>query len=206
VFFLTNTWFETCAAELEKGHALVSPEDCGLGNYVRKDFKGIPESSFMMFDVAKLHARLRRLDVPRFFKRLMKYRHAGPWRVLPLYVNHVTHALPAAIKEAGLTWKPMAVHPSRRLEQAWFDLPPGKWNWQDEWGFYDYGFGNFYSLNGTLTHYHNWYSRDLFSGKSERNADGVPMQYIRQYTQRFLADLKSGDLHLPVVAGEAVAS
>ena len=31
VFFLSPTWFDACAAELEKGHALVSPDDCGLG-------------------------------------------------------------------------------------------------------------------------------------------------------------------------------
>jgi len=206
VFFLSNTWFQVCAAELDKGHVLVSPDDCGLGNYVRHEFKGRPESSFMMFDVARLHNRLRHFDPVRFFKRLLKYRHAGPWRVLPLYVAHVTHALPAAIRQAGLTWTPMTVYPSRRLDQAWFAPPPGKWNWQDEWGHFDYGFGNFYSLNGTLTHYHNWYSRDLFSSAADRNADGVPMEYIRQYTRRFLSDLKSGNVHTPAVAAEPVAS
>jgi glycosyltransferase involved in cell wall biosynthesis len=205
VFFLSPTWFDACAAELEKGHALVSPDDCGLGNYVRADFKGMPESSFMMFDVEKLH-RLRKADPSRYVKRLLKYRHAGPLRVLPLYVPHVTHALPDAIKAAGFTWKPMAVYPSRKLDQPWFTPPTGQWNWREEWGYYDYGFGNFYSLGGTLTHYHNWYSRDLFSGTADRNADGVPMEYIRQYTRRFLADLKSGTVHTPAIAGEPVPS
>jgi glycosyltransferase involved in cell wall biosynthesis len=204
VFFLGHQWFDACAAELDNGHVLVSPDDCGLGNFIRSGFKGKPESSFMMFDVAKLHGRLMKSDLTRYFKRLIKYRRAGPLRILPLYVEHVTHALPQAISEAGQTWKSMNVYPSRRLDSSWFVPPPGKWNWTDDWGKYDYGFGNFYSLNGTLTHYHNWYSRDLFSGTRERNADGVPMEFIRQYTRRFLADLKAGTVHLPEIPAAAV--
>jgi glycosyltransferase involved in cell wall biosynthesis len=211
VFFLSDKWFDACAAELDKGNVLVSPDDWGLGNYARKDFKGRPESSFMIFDTAKMHAHLRKVGPVRFLKRLVKYRHFGPSRILPLYVPHVTHALPAAIADAGLTWKAMTVYPSRRLDQSWFTVPPlptsdpRPWTWQDEWGHYDYGFGNFYSLNGTLTHYHNWYSKEIFKGTSDRNADGVPMEYIRQYTRRFLSDLKAGTVHTPQVAGEPVA-
>jgi len=66
-----------------------------------------------------------------------------------------------------------------------------------------YGLGNFYSIDGVVTHYHNWYERvDLkvnFQSKqtTEKNGIGFPIVYVKTYTEAFLSDYKNGCISIP---------
>jgi hypothetical protein len=75
--------------------------------------------------------------------------------------------------------------------------------WSDELPHLRYGLGNFYSLGGEITHYHNWYDRvdkavDPESTETTgRNGEGFPAAYVKRYTDNFLGDYTSGQLLLP---------
>jgi glycosyltransferase involved in cell wall biosynthesis len=199
VFLLGGRWFEDCAALIDSGHALVSPQDHGMGDYLRTGGVGKPESSFLFFDAEKLN-RLRRVTPAHLVKRLVR-RRCGPLRAFPFYSSHLTHQIPDLLQSAGMTWFPMEVIPSERLAEPWYRPGPitGAINWNDEWGYLDYGFGNFYLLNGAATHYHNWYSRNLRADlpPDAKNGEHVPMTYISGYTDRFLADLRADSVRIP---------
>jgi hypothetical protein len=71
-----------------------------------------------------------------------------------------------------------------------------------------YGLGNFYSLNGHITHYHNWFDRvglgsndfDSTSKETIPPEGGIPKAYLQICSARFLADLKAGALRIPEVS------
>jgi hypothetical protein len=75
--------------------------------------------------------------------------------------------------------------------------------WSEELSFLRYGMGNFYSLDGCITHYHNWFdrvpkgvpadSRETTEGQGR----GLPLAYLSMTTQRFLDDYAAGALVLP---------
>lgn len=197
---LSNHWFETCLAQVSDSTVLVSPEDIGCGPMTREFGRDQPESSFLFFHtsrakrLAQWRVRRRRYRIP------LEIKHD-----LPFYGPHVTHELPQRIKKCGLTWKPMNVHSSRLLDKPWYSPTIKTNHWDDRLASLEYGLGNFYSVEGHLTHYHNWYDRiyshdSLKSSKSTgRNNDGFPTDFVRAYSQRFLHGLANGHINLPAI-------
>ena len=197
VILLHHGWYDLLKQKLKESIVLVSPNDIGLGNYLRTYGDGKPESSFMFFATRPIKAlgKMKRAYLKKFLKNPGLY----PFRHFDFYGPHVTHRIPEVLQNKSKGWHAMNVLPSRRLPEAWFQYENPKANWDAEWGYYNYGFGNFYSLNGVITHYHNWYSRQLKNGATELNPNGVPLAYIRGYSQRFLNDYQNDRVNLPDV-------
>jgi glycosyltransferase involved in cell wall biosynthesis len=196
VILLSPKWFEVTTRHLDGTHALVSPEDIGCGPLTRPYGKDQPESCFMLFDTAK--ARRARTIIWR-------RRRGIPWPSLEMDFEHyyVTHHLPRVLARKGYTWYPMRVHASPREERPIYEPPFTPEYWSDELGRLRYGLGNFYSVDGTITHYHNWYDRvpkdvPLRSLETtEGNGRGLPSAYLSLATRNFLSDLEAGCLVLP---------
>ena len=195
---LSDKWFYLCKSRIKDNVALVSPQDIGCGPYTRPFGINMPESSFMFFDTAKM----------RKIKRVIRHRRflgfSIPYRSFDFYSAHVTHNLPARLKEAGFSWFPMEVHTSNRVTKPIYvpDFKPKCWS--DELPYLQYGLGNFYSIDGVITHYHNWYDRRIGEGKlsggqktTEKDGSGFPLGYIKAGTEAFLRDYTAGKLSLP---------
>lgn len=200
VVFVADDWFPRCAAKLCGDVALVSPEDIGCGDFTRPWGAGMPESSFLLFNTATLR-RLKRT----FWRRC--WRVPIPGRRIDFYGDHVTYRLPADLRERGRKAFLMDVHVSSEAEFAWFE-PAGSFKyWRPLWGRLRYGLGNFYSIDGALTHYHNWFDRlhtlsrsgELNPLESHPPEGGVPVAFIADYSRRFLADYAAGRVELPEV-------
>ena len=187
-------WFEVCRAKLQGTNALVSPQDIGCGPFTRPWGKGMPESSFMLFRTPDL----KRMRNVRWVRR---FRIRWPQRVVNFYSNHATHYLPAELQRRGLTWVPMKVHTSRHLPETLYTPDATVKCWSDELAHLEYGLGNFYSIDGVFTHYHNWYERLLDNEHSKRQPDqsGIPLDYVGQRSQQFLAHLAAGQVNFPDV-------
>ena len=77
--------------------------------------------------------------------------------------------------------------------------------WTEELGQLRYGLGNFYSLDGVITHYHNWYDRvaqdidDECELTTPPEGKGFPLVYIKKYTEAFIADYMSRNVRLPAI-------
>ena len=194
VVLLHPHWYELCQARLSPEVALVSPEDIGCGPLTRPFGVGKPESSFLFF----------RTEALRRCRRLVWHRHSRiplPRREFNFSGGHVTHHMPALLEREGLRWFPMKVHVSNREEIPLYvpsEPPP---IWSEELGHLHYGLGNFYGIGDDVTHYHNWYDRVVSrtpqpegSGKLRRE---FPGEFIRQYSERFLADYQAGRVDLP---------
>jgi glycosyltransferase involved in cell wall biosynthesis len=191
---LNPGWFELCASKLVGTNVLVSPQDIGCGPYTRPWGRNMPESSFMLFRTADL----RRMRNVRWVRR---FRLRMPQRVVNFYSNHCTHFLPDELARRGFTWVPMKVHLSRHLDQPVYTPDPQARCWSEELAHLEYGLGNFYSLDGTFTHYHNWYERLLDNETSKRQPDqaGIPLDYVAARSRQFLRDLEAGAVALPDV-------
>jgi hypothetical protein len=185
--------------------ALVSPEDVGCGPYTRPWGKGMPESSFLLFDTKKaLKARV--------WHWRRRFRLRFPVRVLDFFGAHITYNLPKALTKYSWTWKMMEVHASPIQSAPIYDpdLLPKHWS---QLAYYRYGLGNFYSLAGHVTHYHNWYDRlnariAISSDKAEirREHCELPLEYVGRYTDVFLQDLQRGGLRVPTFLTDTEAS
>jgi len=196
VILLSPKWYQTCARRLDGDVVLVSPEDIGCGPLTRPYGAGMPESCFMLFDTAKARAA-RTWAWTR--------RRGIPWPKLHLDLDHyfVTHDLPVTLGRRGFTWCPMKVHasPSEAAPVYTPDFTPEYWS--DELAHLRYGMGNFYSLDGEVTHYHNWFDRvpkdvPLRSKETtEGDGKGLPLAYLSLGTRNFLDDLEEGKLVLP---------
>jgi glycosyltransferase involved in cell wall biosynthesis len=197
VILLSPRWYPVCDAHLRGNVALVSPEDIGCGPLTRPYGKGKPESCFLMFDTAK--ARRMREVV------WLKKKGFIPWpeKRLDLEDYYVTHDLPATLARHGYTWQAMRVHASPRDPAAIYQPPFTPEYWSDELAALRYGMGNFYSLDGEITHYHNWFDRvpkdvPLDSLETtEGNGKGLPVAFLSLGTRRFLEDLQAGRVVLP---------
>lgn len=199
VVLLSPDWWTTVHRHLETGMSLVSPEDIGCGPYTRPWGKGMPESSFLCFRTdafPKLQVRRwrRRFGI-RYFRRQVDF-----------FGEHVTYNLPSRLQQAGLRWRAMAVHPSRSLPTALFTPEWRTEHWRDELGKLEYGLGNFYSLDGVVTHYHNWYDRRIDMTRShgprdtlEINGTGMPAAFLKAYSGKFVEDYTTGHVNLPVI-------
>jgi glycosyltransferase involved in cell wall biosynthesis len=196
VILLSPTWYSTCSRHLAGNVALVSPEDIGCGPLTRPYGAGKPESCFMLFDTAKARAA-----------RTLKWirRKGIPWPRLHLDLEdyYVTHDLPDTLGRRGYTWQPMKVHASPSEEAAVYTPPFTPEYWSAQLGRLRYGMGNFYSLDGDVTHYHNWFDRvpknmPLDSLETtEGNGKGLPLAFLSLGTRTFLDDLDAGAVVLP---------
>jgi len=196
VILLNERWLEVCRARLTGNVALVSPEDIGCGPYTRPWGKEMPESSFLLFRTAL--ARKTR----RWFRRRRFGLHL-PYRGIDLSGDHVTYNLTRRLNERGLTWVKMDVLTSTRVREPIytprFDAPM----WTPELAMYRYGLGNFYALDGVVTHYHNWYERALeqVAEDSDRTlppkSGGLPVAFLQTYSRSFLDDLARGAVDIP---------
>lgn len=196
VVLLSPRWLEVCANTMRNGVALVSPEDIGCGPLTRPYGRGKPESCFMFFDTEK--ARQCRDWVWR-------KRRGIPWPDLRLDLEdyYVTHDLPALLERNGFSWHAMRVHASPREPLPVYAPPFTPEYWSDELGHLRYGMGNFYSLGGEFTHYHNWFDRvpkdvpvDSFE-TTEGHGKGLPLAYLSDCTRRFFLDLEQNQLVMP---------
>lgn len=196
VVLLSPRWYAACSSHLAGGVALVSPEDIGCGPLTRPYGAGMPESCFLLFDTEKAR-RARTFTVIR--------RRGIPWPRLRLDLDHyyVTHDLPATLGRRGYTWQPMRVHASPREASSVYRPPFTPEYWSDELSHLRYGMGNFYSLDGVITHYHNWFDRvakdvPVESRETTEGAGkGLPLAFLSLGTRRFLEDLLAGRLVLP---------
>jgi glycosyltransferase involved in cell wall biosynthesis len=196
VILLSPRWYAACAARLTGTVALVSPEDIGCGPMTRPYGVGMPESCFMLFDTAKARAArtwtwARRRGIP------------WPRRHLDLDHYFVTHDLPVTLGRRGFTWQPMKVHASPVESAPVYEPPFTPEYWSEELARLRYGMGNFYSLDGEVTHYHNWYDRvpkdvPLASTDTTEGAGkGLPLAYLSLCTRRFRDDLAADRVVLP---------
>jgi glycosyltransferase involved in cell wall biosynthesis len=201
VILLNTDWYNLLSKKIINNVVLVSPEDIGLGNYLRTYGKGMPESSFMFFETKSLKALCN--FSKDYLKKYLKQPAYYPIKHFNFYVAHITHKIPEILKNRSLSWIPMRVLPSRKLIDPWFQCSIPDANWGSDWGYYEYGFGNFYSLDGVVTHYHNWYSRQLHDDRSVLNPNGVPLAYIHEYSLRFLTDYQNASVHLPDISPDA---
>ena len=192
VILLADDWYSRCSAHLQGSTVLISPEDIGCGPLTRPFGRGMPESSFLLFDTAGLR-RARRLIWHRW------HRLPLPRREFDFSGGHVTHNIPARLAERGLGWRPMNVYPSNAEAEPLFIPDPEVTLWSEELGHLRYGLGNFYGIDGTITHYHNWYDRLITSraGEQGQARRGFPAAFINAYSQRFLADYRAGRVDLP---------
>lgn len=206
VVLLASDWLAVSRSILERdGSVLVSPEDVGCGPFTRREHgQGMPESSFLLFwtrCLPRLRSRrwYRRWRIP-YFRRQVDF-----------FGEHVTYNLPRRLAEAGMRWSPMKVVASGTAEAPIYTPRCSPMHWSRELAYLRYGLGNFYSLSGVTTHYHNWYDR---KGKdvdpesvetAEASGRGVPLAYIRAYTERFLSDYWAGCVKLPDVALDGYA-
>lgn len=198
VILLSPNWYSICDAHLKRDIALVSPEDIGCGPLTRPYGRGMPESCFMLFDTDKAH-RARSLVWPK--------RRGIPWPELRLNLDHyyVTHDLPATLSRKGYSWHPMRVHASPRESAPVYTPPFTPEYWSGDLSYLRYGMGNFYSLDGQITHFHNWFDRvpkdvSLDScDTTEGNGKGLPLAYLSLCTQRFIEDLKANRIVLPPI-------
>lgn len=177
---------------------LLSPEDIGCGPYFRRDLgANKPESSFMCFNT-ELAKKMRKFGY--YEKRSLKKIVKRPSLVLPEYHfnfwgPHITHDIPDLLSEKNLSWKKMNVEPSRYEPGVWSDYLNNKTTNEKkliEARDYIYGLGNFYRVDGKLTHYHNWFARTLSGNKSYQ---GIPSDFVVAYTKRLMSDYKSGEIY-----------
>jgi len=199
VILLSEKWYQICSGKLIQNIALVSPEDIGCGPLTRPYGVGMPESCFMLFDTEKAK-QARELKFVR--------RRGVPWPYLRLDLDHyyVTHNLPKVLARRGFSWTPMRVHASPLDPATVYNPPFTPQYWSDDLKALRYGMGNFYSLDGTITHYHNWFDRvpkDVAMDSvetTEGNGYGLPLAFLSLGTRRFIEDLESQRLVLPNVA------
>lgn len=197
VIMLAADWLDRCTAKLSGNTILVSPEDIGCGPLTRPFGAGMPESSFLLFDTAGLRRsrtltwrRRRRIPLPR--------------RQFDFSGSHVTHNIPKRLAERGFDWHAMNVFVSNAEPEPLFVPGPDTTLWTEELGYLRYGLGNFYGIDGVITHYHNWYDRVITttpgqtpSSTPQRQRREFPAAFINAYSQRFLADYQAGTVDLP---------
>ena len=196
VVLISSSWYQTCARQLTGNVALVSPEDIGCGPLTRPYGAGKPESCFMLYDTEKAREA-------RTWKWIRRRGIPWPIRHLNLDDYYVTHDLPETLARRGFTWCPMRVHASPS-EAAPVYIPPFTPEyWADEFSRLRYGMGNFYSLDGQITHYHNWFDRvpkdvpiDSLE-TTEGQGKGLPLAFLSLGTRHFMTDLQAGELVLP---------
>jgi len=196
VILLSDRWLALCKGKLSKDTVLVSPEDIGCGPYTRPFGIGMPESSFLFMETEKL----KRTKVVVWKRR---FRVPYPQRVLDFYGEHTTHNIPSRLKKTGLKWFAMNVHVSDHIDAPMYQPGFLPRTWSEELAYLRYGLGNFCSIDGVITHYHNWFDRaprNIPLDSPEEHRCGIPLAYIKSYTDAFLRDYTTNSLILPSTA------
>lgn len=199
VILLSPDWFDVCTSYINTETVMVSPEDIGCGPLTRPFGLDKPESSFMFF-----HTEAIKIIRKWHFKKLYKCPIFAN-RKLDFYGLHITHSLPEQLQAKNKRWQAMRVLHSNIKKQKQYKPSFQPEVWAEELEYLQYGLGNFYALNGIITHYHNWYDRLYASDKmkklltTEQDGKGFPVDFIKNYTNRFLCDYKNKQLELPDV-------
>jgi glycosyltransferase involved in cell wall biosynthesis len=196
VILLSSRWYTTCSRHLTGAVALVAPEDIGCGPLTRPYGAGMPESCFLLFDTAKA----KRARTVTWLKR-----RGLPWPSLRLDLDHyyVTHDLPRRLRQNGYSWCAMKVHASPKEREPIYTPPFTPQYWSDDLSYLRYAMGNFYSLDGQIIHYHNWFDRvpkdvDMNSLETtEGNGKGLPLAFLSLGTRRLIEDLEADRLIMP---------
>jgi len=206
VILLHDDWLDLCAAKISGNVALVSPEDIGCGPFTRPWGKGMPEGSFLFFDTRSAKSARKVFWRQRFKMKL-------PYRAFDFFGEHITYNVPTTLAAHGYTWRMMRVHTSTREPEPVYTPNFKPKYWGETFSHLRYGLGNFYSLNGQVTHYHNWFDRvglgshdfDPTSTESIPPEGGIPKAYLQICSRRFLDDLRAGDLRVPKISTAAQA-
>jgi len=196
VILLSSDWLSACLNQMSANCALVSPEDIGCGPLTRPYGAGKPESCFMFFDTAKARdcytwKWIRRKGIP------------WPTRHFDFDDYYVTHDIPDTLKRRGYSWKPMKVHASPPESEPVYQPTFTPEYWSDALAKLRYAMGNFYSIDGVITHYHNWFDRvpkniPLDSKETtEGGGKGLPSAFLSLGTRNFLNDYDAGSIVLP---------
>lgn len=199
VVFLAGNWFEIMTSHLDSKVGLVSPEDVGCGDFTRPWGAGMPESSFLLFSTAVLR-RLRRTVWRK------RWRVPIPGRRIDFDGEHITYRLPGELSRIGSGMFLTNVHPAHLGTDTYFSPPVPFKYWRENWGNRRYGLGNFYSVDGVITHYHNWFDRiGVLDSEDAPEASfpadgGLPVAFVKDYSRRFLADFAAGSIELPEVS------
>ncbi len=194
VILLNPNWLDLCVSAIDSHVALVSPEDIGCGPYTRPWGSNMPESSFLFF-----HTKMARRTRRTFWRR--RFGLTLPFRGIDFSGDHITYSLPERLREASLSWKRMDVHTSSPVPEPIYmpDFEPTRW--YPHLADYEYGLGNFYSIDGTVTHYHNWFERSLTEGDPRaclsESAGGLPIEFLNTYSRAFLRDFDAHRVHVP---------
>jgi glycosyltransferase involved in cell wall biosynthesis len=201
VVMLNSRWLDLCLQQFRGDVALVSPEDVGCGPHTRFWGAGRPESSFLLFDTEVAR------DARRWFWR-QRFKIKWPYRALDFTGDHITYNLPEMLERRGRRVALMSVHASPADLEPPFALGFSPKYWRPGFERLRYGLGNFYSLDGEITHYHNWYDRAGRPGAaiaSESTAEypaegGFPLAWLQACGRRFLRDWDAGAMKLPALA------
>jgi glycosyltransferase involved in cell wall biosynthesis len=196
VVLLSSDWFLTCTNNLTGDCALVSPEDIGCGPLTRPYGAGKPESCFMFFETEKA----RNCYTWKWIRR-----RGIPWPIRHFDFDdyYITHDIPETLKRRGYSWKPMKVHASPADLETIYRPTFTPEYWSDALSRLRYAMGNFYSIDGVVTHYHNWFDRVPknipFESKDTTEGDGkgLPLAFLSLGTRNFLNDYDAGTLLLP---------
>jgi len=200
VVFLAADWFRVMCARLTGRVGMISPEDIGCGPHTRPWGAGMPESSFMLF-------RRDALAALRHRRWCRRFRIPYPRIMHDFFGEHVTYNIPARLARRDWQIDLMPVHVSPSTPEPWFAPKIPTRHWRESLGRLKYGLGNFYSLEGRITHYHNWYDRLPKSNteddgrSSEADGGGLPVAFIARATERFIADYRRDTLEFPRVDG-----
>jgi glycosyltransferase involved in cell wall biosynthesis len=203
VILISPDWYTICSKHLTERVALISPEDIGCGPLTRPYGVDMPESCFLLFDTAMA----KRARTVRWVRR-----GGVRWPCLRLDLDHyyVTHNLPATLGRCGYSWCRMKVHASPKEATSAYSPGFTPEYWSDDLSYLRYAMGNFYSLDGCIIHYHNWFDRipkdiPLDSvDTTEGNGKGLPLAFLSLGTRRVIQDLDADRLRLPS-ANEAQA-
>lgn len=196
VIMLSPTWFALCRSKITGTSVLVSPEDIGCGPLTRPFGAEKPEGSFLFFSTSALRD-LR--SVHWQWRGLVKM----PRRRIDFYGPHITHNIPGELAKQGRSWFKMDVHWSDQVLDPIYTPATRPKVWSDELAYLRYGLGNFYSIDGVITHYHNWYDRVRRQGRfasPKEDENNFPLRYIAAYTEAFLTDYDRRELVIPSTA------
>jgi hypothetical protein len=195
VILIDPRWPSLCIDKINESVVLVSPEDIGCGPMTRPFGLNMPESSFMFFNTKLIKKCRHLLMFPTrnsFFPRY-EFDFNG---------HHVTHNIPGILSRHGFRWFAMNVLTSNVVSEPLFKPSKPPTVWSDELMYLRYGLGNFYSIDGIITHYHNWYdrisTRTHASVATVESRKDFPADFIYDYTSRFLSDYQQNRLDLPI--------
>jgi hypothetical protein len=122
--------------------------------------------------------------------------------------RHITYNLPEMLERRSRRVALMSVDASPADLESPFALDFSPIYWRPGFEQLRYGLGNFYSLEGEINHYHNWYDRAGGAGAriapdstAEYSADGgFPFAWLQVCSGRFLREWEATAVKLPGIS------